>query len=172
MPTHYEDLMGQRFGKLYVCGIIHAPHGKVRWICRCDCGNEIVVSSRVLKFNHRKSCGCIHSKQVAKRNHENGTHYSSHSKLYGVWHGAKQRCYDPGKKDYPRYGGRGIKMCDEWKNSFSVFKEWAYSHGYDEDAPFMKCTLDRINNDGDYCPENCRFVDMKVQAGNRKKRGA
>ena len=92
------------------------------------------------------------------------------SRLYWVWHSMKDRCYNPKATSYKHYGGRGIKVCDEWKNSFKTFYDWSYSHGYDENAPRNKCTIDRINNDGDYEPSNCRLVDAKIQASNQRKR--
>ena len=82
----------------------------------------------------------------------------------------KQRCYDSKRKDYANYGGRGISVCNEWRNDYSTFRDWAYLHGYNPNAAYMNCTLDRINVNGNYCPENCRFVSMKIQAKNRRKR--
>lgn len=89
-------------------------------------------------------------------------------RLNVVYHGMKQRCYNPHSKSYEYYGGRGIGVCAEWKNSYSAFMKWAYENGYDEKAPTGKCTLDRIDNSKDYSPDNCRFVDMKVQLDNRR----
>ena len=97
-----------------------------------------------------------------------GTHNGSKERLYGVWIDIKKRCYNPKYKQYKDYGGRGIQMCDEWRNSYSAFRNFALNNGYDPNAKFGQCTIDRIDVNGDYCPENCRFVDMKVQRHNRR----
>lgn len=89
------------------------------------------------------------------------------SRLHIVWRSMNQRCYNPNKKSYPRYGGRGITVCDEWRNDFQAFYEWAIANGYDENADRYQCTIDRIDNDKGYSPDNCRWVDMKVQNNNK-----
>ena len=93
---------------------------------------------------------------------------NQHKRLYGIWNAMKQRCYYPQKQGYQYYGGRGIQVCEEWKDSFSNFAEWAFQNGYDENAKPYECTLDRIDYNGNYCPENCRFVDMHIQNTNRR----
>lgn len=80
----------------------------------------------------------------------------------------KRRCYNKNSKDYMFYGGRGIEVCDEWLHNYPNFREWAYANGYDKDAPYGKCTIDRIDVNGNYCPDNCRWVDMKTQCKNRR----
>lgn len=92
---------------------------------------------------------------------------ASRERLYAVYNGMIQRCYNPKTPNYFRYGGRGIKVCDEWRKSYESFKKWAYETGYDKDAPRGKCTIDRIDCDGNYEPNNCRWVDMVVQRSNQ-----
>ena len=94
---------------------------------------------------------------------------NQHSRLYSIWNAMRQRCYNPKKQGYKYYGGRGICVCEEWRNNFSAFAEWALNNGYIEDAESYKCTIDRIDYNKDYSPENCRFVDMRVQNSNKRK---
>jgi len=163
------DETGNRYGRLTVIRRVGVGKGgNATWLCQCDCGGETIVNGGYLRDGRTRSCGCLlHETRVAN-GHNRMIHGMNSSRLYGVWTGMKKRCNMPSHPHYKDYGGRGIKVCDEWSNDFRVFAEWALSHGYDESAPKGKCTLDRIDPDGDYCPENCRFADMVVQQNNRR----
>lgn len=166
MPA-FIDLTGQRFGRLTVIRTAseRTKTGNFQWVCYCDCGTEVNVISNNLRNGHTKSCGCYERERISETQ---ATHRQSHKRLYNVWSGMKQRCYNKKSKFYKDYGGRGIKVCEEWRHDYQAFHDWAYANGYDEAAPKWKCTIDRIDVDGDYHPENCRWVDMKTQRHNRR----
>lgn len=160
------DITGERYGRLIaIRRLDRRRNGHTVWLCKCDCGNETEVVIGSLRNGLTRSCGCLN----AERRIEHGM---THTRLYGVWLGMRRRCDYKKHRDYPNYGGRGIKVCPQWRDSFSSFYEWAIANGYDETAPYMACTLDRIDPDGDYEPSNCRWVDAKTQANNRRKKGA
>lgn len=168
---YFKDLTGLCFGRLTVLESSNErKHGKIVWKCKCTCGSVIMVPSNYLTSGDTKSCGCLKKELTQKRNILLSKHNSSNTRLYRVWSSMKTRCYYPRDKYYGRYGGRGISICDEWKDNFIAFRDWALANGYDENAPRGACTLDRINNDLGYSPENCRWVDMKVQSNNRHKK--
>ena len=158
-----NDLSGQKFGRLTVTSRAeNANDGHAQWNCICDCGNKTIVIGSMLKSGATKSCGCLVKETVTKH----GLHGD---RLYEVWSGMKSRCNNPKYRDYKWYGGKGIKLCREWNDSFKAFHDWAYANGYYPTAPRGKCTIDRIDPDGDYEPSNCRFADMHTQRVNQAR---
>lgn len=168
------DETGNRYGRLtVVCRAGSNKKGIAKWLCECDCGGKTVVLGPKLRRGETKSCGCFEQETRVRNGHKRmqPTHGMSRSRLYDVWHGMKARCYRKTHPHYKDYGGRGIIVCDEWKDDFQAFADWALSHGYDESAAKGACTLDRQDPNGNYTPENCRFADMDVQQNNRRDRG-
>lgn len=161
------DITGMRFGRLVAVRRDGSRNGQAAWICRCDCGNETIAAAKQLRYGSTKSCGCLHLERLRTNAI---THGHWNERLYGVWHSMQQRTENKTRREYKYYGGRGITVCTEWRNSYEAFRDWAYSHGYDETAARGKCTIDRINVNGNYTPENCRFVGMDVQLKNRRPR--
>lgn len=152
------DLTGVQFGKLIVLRFSHInKFQQSMWLCRCDCGNETIVHSNNLRRGYTQSCGCARNRKTSERATKHGMHGTV---LYKRWKSMKERCED---LNNPVYGGKGIKVCDEWKEDFQTFYEWSMANGYD-----TKLQIDRIDGNGNYCPENCRWVTAKANSENRK----
>lgn len=173
MPP-FKDITGQRFGRLTAIKVVgRNSHGQILWECKCDCGAIRNVVTRNLVSGGSKSCGCL-QKEKARASmtflHEAGiakppkktTHGESKTCLYKRWVAMKQRCENVKDNNYPYYGMKGIKVCEEWRNSYLSFREWSMKNGYVEGL-----TIDRIDPRGDYTPSNCRWVTNKEQANNK-----
>ena len=158
----YADLTGQRFGELVVLNYSHSNDGTY-WNCICDCGKQTIVRATSLKYGSTKSCGCGSLKAAMKNieNHRNSGHGMSRTRINECWRNINRRCYKKNNARYINYGARGITVCDEWKNDFMSFYNWAMTNGYSDDL-----TIDRINNDGNYEPSNCRWATKKQQNNN------
>lgn len=162
------DLTGQRFGRLTVIKRVGLDStGKnSTWLCRCDCGVEKVISRVSLVRGGSRSCGCLNSqesKQRIKMLHDvHRDEYPKIERLSRIWRKMRNRCLNPNNSSFKDYGGRGIEICSEWDN-FYEFQEWALNSGYSKEL-----TLDRINVNGNYDPENCRWVSLKRQERNKR----
>lgn len=162
------DLTGERFGRLVVLERLEnyvSENGSsaTMWKCKCDCGNIVNVRSSNLRNGHTRSCGCLFDEE-----HYNfhKTHGDSYSRIYNILRRMKDRCYNPRNNRYYRYGGRGITVCEEWLD-YNNFKKWAFENGFNENSSRKECSLDRIDSDGNYCPENCRWVNSFIQNNNK-----
>ena len=157
-----KDLTGMKFGMLTV---LHEAERdsrrKVTWHCRCDCGKELDVLSCYLLGGKKKCCGCSTWDILSAKNRRHG---ETNTRLHKTWQNMRNRCRNKNSKDYPDYGGRGIKVCDDWINSYESFRDWAVVSGYSDGL-----SIDRIDVNGDYCPENCRWVTQKEQSRNTRR---
>lgn len=153
-----DEFIGKRFGKLVVIAYMGKENGHYLYRCKCDCGNIITTRKTRLISGVTKSCGCYKSEVISKAHTKHGM-YST--RLYIIWKNLRNRCDNPNNPKYNRYGKRGITYCKEW-NDFSVFHDWAINNGYSEEL-----TIDRINSNSNYSPDNCRWVDIATQEKNK-----
>lgn len=155
-----EDITGKKFNRLTVLEFIKSkPRNK--WLCECDCGKKILVPGYKLKTGHTKSCGCFKIEKFRNMTTKHGVSVKSR-KIHSAWHDMIARCYNKDLKTYKNYGGRGINVCQEWRDNIEVFHKWCMNNGFRKDL-----TLDRKDNNGDYSPSNCRWVSQQMQCKNR-----
>lgn len=156
------DLTGKKFGRWTVLQFSHSKNKIRYWLCECECGTVRPVRQLSLTSGRSKSCGCYHREEAKSIGQRSLKHGDVGTKLYGVWNGMKTRCQNPNSKYYSDYGGRGVKVCDEWQN-YIGFKQWAISSGYRE-----KLSIERIDVNGDYCPNNCIWIPLSEQNYNKR----
>ena len=158
------DLTGQKFGKLTVLELSEYGNGYRKWKCKCDCGNICYIPTKTLRNGTAKSCGCLRISLLRARVSK---HLMTNTRLYKIWKNIKKRCYGNTSYLTKNYKDKGIIMCEEWKNDFKIFFDWAIKNGYDNNSPRGVCTLDRINYNGNYEPENCRWISIQEQQLNK-----
>lgn len=157
-----EPQIGTRFERLVITRIFRKPRGKQTYLhveYHCDCGNDRSAAWYDVQSGKVKSCGCMKRERIIFQNTKHG---GRNTRLYFVWQDMRRRCEDSTRKQFPDYGGRGITVCADW-HTFEIFREWALSHSYSDSL-----TIDRIDVNGNYSPDNCRFITIQMQQRNRR----
>ncbi|MGG1486941.1 hypothetical protein ABEI56_23245 [Peribacillus castrilensis] len=156
-----EALIGQTFNELTVLEEAErSKNGQRRLKCQCSCGSIKDYDAHKVKKGHTKSCGCKRTKYIAEAR---TTHDGRLTLLYSKWSGIKRRCFNPNDSHYPDYGGRGITICDEWKDDFATFQEWSYANGYNDTL-----SIERMDVNKGYEPSNCKWIPTIYQAWNKQ----
>ena len=166
-----SSIVGQKYGRLTVIEQTTSRDNNHNsyWRCICECGSEIIVARCNLRSGHTRSCGCLAREQFlinreySKYSKHNTKHGKRYEKIYGIWKTMRRRCDCPSQTGFHRWGGREITVCQEWQNDFMSFYNWAMANGYSEGL-----TIDRINNNGNYDPKNCRWTTIHQQCANRR----
>lgn len=161
------DLTGVTINGIYVESFAYTGSGKSKkahWNCICHCGNRFIAESEHLRTGHTRSCGCYKREQLRDRVTKHGaTANYKKDRLYTIWRDMRKRCRNPNTTSSKNYVDRGIKVCEMWDNSYLVFRDWALANGYNDTL-----TIERINNDGNYCPENCKWIPRSKQNQNKR----
>lgn len=157
---HIKNHKNEKYGRLKVIEFVKRENSKSYWKCKCDCGNEITLPITYLTTGDTKSCGCLRKEMVAKLSKSKS--FVKNKRLYNIWIGMRRRCLNNKRNNYKYYGAKGIEICNEWKNNFNNFQNWALNNGYND-----YLTIDRINIDNNYEPNNCRWVTKFDQNNNK-----
>ena len=154
------NLIGNKYGRWTVIDRAENINGRTAWICKCECGTEKVIKIHDLRNKRTNSCGCLRKENTKSMFSKHGL---SNHRLFKIWTSMKTRCYNKNATNYERYGARGISICDEWNNDFMKFYNWSINNGYSDNL-----TIDRVNNNGNYEPSNCRWATVKEQNSNKR----